>query len=108
MQVRNDGGTAIAYTALGTARSGVWRQDGVTPVTFCTRPTTAGTVQIFRVSTQGKTQALGSAIVVNANAEDIQTFLYPFGQAYALFTDTSNGTGTVVFEVVAADRGLTG
>lgn len=101
-------GLAKPFSSSGTARSDLFIQNGAAPVMFATRASETGTVQVFRVDLAGNSWALGSAAAVTSATEDQQVFLIPFGQAFALYTNTSAASGTVSFEAIAADRGLTG
>lgn len=93
----------IAFSALGTADSGVYHPDrNCTRYTLQCTPSATGTVQVYFVdSYDGDLIAIGSAVAVAANAAGIFVIEFPtrdaFSGAFLRYTNTSNASGTARF-----------
>lgn len=100
---RNDPGSLgeIAFTALGTATSARYApRDGSDKVYIIAWADRAGTFQYFLEDLAGNSVAFAAATAVAANTLDSAEIQFPLAgiaRVYAVFTDTSNNTGTVRF-----------
>lgn len=90
-----------AYSAAGSVSSKHFIQTKSSEkVSFFTRATTDGTVQVFRIDMVGGLRPLASGVAVTTGEENRQTFDFPVERAVVVFTDSSGGPGTVSFEAV--------
>lgn len=90
---------AKAYTASSTADFEYMPRSGHSKITVFTRPSTDGTVTLYRRAADGTLVSLGTAVAVSGSAEDAQMVDYPLsGSLVARFTDTSGGAGTSTCE----------
>jgi len=86
------------YAALGSAEFEYRPRPGHSSLVVWTKPTTNGTVQLFRSATWGR-QSIAAAVAVTAGNEDKQTVSHPIvGSLVVVFTDTSTGAGSVQCE----------